>query len=105
MEELIQIAKKLKQLELCGELRIVYREHIGAKAIAMTNTDKFVIVVDPSLCYEQQVKEVWHEAKHICSHLNTNCSVYEAEREAECFADKAVKHPEVIEMLRMVNNL
>lgn len=100
MDEIIQIGLKLKQLEEFGELRIVYMENIGAKAFVMSNTDRFCIAVDPCLSYEQQIKEIWHEAKHICSHLNRACSVHVAEREAEEFSNIAIKHPEILISLR-----
>lgn len=100
MDEIIQIGMKIKQLEEFGELRIVYMENIGAKALVMSNTERFCIAIDPSLSYEQQVKEIWHEAKHIYSHLNKTCPVHIAEKEAEEFSDMAVKHPEVLLSLR-----
>ena len=90
MEEFYDIARKIKILELCGELRIIYVEGIGAHAVVMSNCDKFCIAIDPCLSYEQQLKEIWHEAKHICSHLNTNCSVEIAEKEARDFSNKAI---------------
>lgn len=105
MEEVVQIALKLQRLENCGELRIVYVEDLGAKALVMTNSDKFCIAVDPALSYEQQIKEIWHEAKHIYSHLNKTCSISIAEKEAEEFSEIAVKYPEILVGLSMVDNL
>ncbi len=90
MEEFKIIAQKIRILELCGELRIVYVSGIGAHALVMANCDKFCIAIDPALSYEQQLKEIWHEAKHICSHLNTNYSIEDAENEAKSFSDKAI---------------
>lgn len=100
MDEVIQIGLKLKTLEECGELRIVYVEDLGAKALVMTNSDRFCIAIDPALSYEQQIKELWHEAKHIYSHLNKIHSVSIAEKEAEEFSNIAAKHPEVLLSLR-----
>lgn len=105
MDEVVKIAHKLKELESCGELRIIYITGVGAKAIVMANTDKFCIAVDPSLSYEQQIKEIWHEAKHICSHLNTNCTISSAEKEAEEFSINASKYPEILNSLRIVDSL
>lgn len=90
MDEILRVAKKIKELEECGEIRLVYRDDIGANAFVMSNLDKYVIVVNSSLSYEQQIKEIWHEAKHICSHLNTDYSLNEAEAEADSFADRAI---------------
>lgn len=105
MEEKLQIALKLKELEVCGELRVVYMKGMGANAVAMANADKFVIVIDPNLSYEQQVKEIWHEAKHIYSHLNNeNISIENAEYEADSFAKKAVSN-NLMQELKKVDNL
>ena len=100
MDEVIQIGLKLKMLEECGELRIVYVEDLGAKALVMTNSDRFCIAIDPALSYEQQIKELWHEAKHVYSHLNKTYSVSIAEKEAEEFSNIAAKHPEILLGLR-----
>lgn len=96
MDELIQISRKLIQLEACGELRVVYINDIGAKAIVMSNTDKYVIALDPTLCCEQQTKALWHEAKHIYSHLDNNCSIALAEKEAEEFSNIVIKNYHLI---------
>ncbi|RKI45553.1 ImmA/IrrE family metallo-endopeptidase [Clostridium paraputrificum] len=99
MEEIVKIAKKIKQLEECGELRIVYQYSLGANALVMTNSDKYCIVVDPNLSWEQQVKSIWHEAKHIYSHLNKTCSIECAETEAVEFSNLAVKNYHLISEL------
>lgn len=91
-DEVIVIARHLKILELCGELRIVYVPNLGAKALVMSNCDKFCIAIDPALSYHQQIKELWHEAKHIFSHINTKSSVYIAETEADEFSTKAMRY-------------
>lgn len=105
MDEIFKVAKKIKQLEACGDLRVVYANGIGANAFVMVNTDKFAIVIDPSLSYEQQLKEILHEAKHICSHLNTDYSVYDAECEAENFSDYAINHIDIINDFKKVDDL
>jgi hypothetical protein len=105
MDEIKQIALKLKKLEDCGELRIVYSNAIGSNAMVMVNTEKFVIVINPSLSYEQQIREIWHEAKHICSHLNNkNCSVAYAEYDADRFVDRIISKPEFLDELRGIIN-
>lgn len=92
-EETIKIALKIKELEECGELRVVYESNIGANAFVMNNGLNFVIVIDPALSWEQQVRELWHEAKHIYSHMRKhNINREKAELEADEFADKAVSN-------------
>ncbi|MBS6501418.1 MAG: ImmA/IrrE family metallo-endopeptidase [Clostridium sp.] len=104
MDEIFEIASKIKRLETCGELRIVYINEIGPKALVMSNTDKFVIAIDPSLSWEQQIKELWHEAKHIYSHLNNiNCSIDIAEKEATNFSNKAMNNIELFNKLRNID--
>ena len=106
MEELKKIILKIKELEDCGELRLVYSELVGSNAIVMTNCDKFVIVINPALSYEQQMREIWHEAKHICCHLNNlNCNVGLAEYEAEQFVNAIFSKPEIFEKLKKVDDL
>lgn len=100
MDEVLQIGLRLKILEECGELRIVYIDKLGVKALVMSNTGRFCIAVDPSLSYEQQIKEIWHEAKHVYSHLNKNYSVSIAEKEAEEFSNIAIRYPEILIGLR-----
>lgn len=105
MEEIKQIALKLKELEECGELRVVYSNAIVSNAMVMTNTENFVILINPSLSYEQQIIEIWHEAKHIYSHLNNKkCNVAYAEYDAECFINNVISKPELLEELRGVIN-
>lgn len=100
MDELLQISRKLNQLEACGELRVVYINDIGAKAIVMSNTDKYVIALDPTLCCEQQRKALWHEAKHIYSHLNNDYSIALAETEAEEFSNIVIKNYHLIDDMK-----
>lgn len=106
MEELKKIILKIKKLEDCGELRLVYSDSVGSNAIVMTNCDKFVIVINPTLSYEQQMKEIWHEAKHICCHLNnSNCNVDLAEYEAEQFVNKITLKSDFYKELKKINDL
>lgn len=105
MEELKKIILKIKELEDCGELRLVYSESFGSNAIVMANCDKFVIVMNPTLSYEQQMREIWHEAKHICCHLNNwNYNVALAEYEAEQFVNKIISKPELFSELKAVTS-
>jgi|GEM_PF-5735193 len=105
LEEIKRIALKLKELEACGDLRVVYSNAIGPNAMVMENTGKFVILLNPSLSYEQQIIETWHEAKHIYSHLNnSNINVAYAEYETEQFINKIISKPELFQELKMVNN-
>lgn len=100
MDEIKQIALKIKRLEECGELRVVY-EDIGSNAMVMTNSDRFVIILNPALSYEQQIREIWHEAKHIYSHLDNNSyNVALAEYEADKFVDEVILKPEFFNVLR-----
>jgi len=103
LEELKKIILKIKELEDCGELRLVYSESVGSNAIVMTNCDKFVIVMNPTLSYEQQMREIWHEAKHICCHLNnSNYNVAFAEYETDQFINKIISKPEFFDELKAV---
>ncbi len=91
LEDINNVALKIKQLEDIGDLRITYSTEIP-NAVCLSNSEKFVIVINPNLSWEQQVKELWHEAKHIYSHMNKSgiYSIEIAEREADEFMNKAV---------------
>jgi hypothetical protein len=105
LKELKEIILQLKKLETCGELRVVYSDAIGANAAVMANSDKFAIVINPSLSYEQQIREILHEAKHICSHLNnSNYNSTYAEYDAEQFVNSIISKPDFFENLEKINN-
>lgn len=100
----MRIIVELKKLEDCGELRLVYSDSVSSNAIVMTNSDKFVIVMNPALSYEQQIREMWHEAKHICCHLNNlDYNVALAEYETEQFINKIISRPELFEELKKIS--
>lgn len=106
MDELKRIILQLKKLETCGELRIIYSDAIGSNAAVMTNSDKFAIVINPSLSYEQQIREILHEAKHICSHLNNyNFNAAYAEYDAEQFVKKIISKPQLLDEIKGINDL
>lgn len=90
LEDIKSIALKIKQLEDIGDLRITYSTEIP-NAVCLSNSGKFVIVINPNLSWEQQIKEIWHEAKHIYSHMNKSdiYSIEIAEKEADEFMNKA----------------
>lgn len=91
MEDIKSVALKIKQLEDIGDLRIAYSTEIP-NAVCLSNSEKFVIVINPNLSWEQQVKEIWHEAKHIYSHMNKSgiYSIEIAEKEADEFMNRAI---------------
>lgn len=91
LEDIRDVALKIKQLEEIGDLRITYSAEIP-DAVCLSNSEKFVIIINPNLSWEQQVKEIWHEAKHIYSHMNKTglYSIEIAEREADEFMDRAI---------------
>lgn len=102
-KDLNYMAKKMKQLEDVGELRISYSSDIP-DGICMYNSDQFALVLNPNQCWEQQIKIMLHEMKHICSHLNNDeysGNVDLAEKEANEFMNTSINsYMSIIKNLR-----
>lgn len=100
MDECILIAKKMRQLEENGELRVVYADLDNVEGWCTEKNSQYIIVLNSKLSYEKQLETVWHEAKHICSHVGCLNKKEVAEREAIKFSKTISQHPELLELCR-----
>ncbi|WP_129596671.1 ImmA/IrrE family metallo-endopeptidase [Anaerophilus nitritogenes] len=97
MDEYIIIAKKIHQLETNGELRVIYRDLDNVNGVCYEKNNQYIIIINSKLNYEKQLETVWHEAKHICSHIGCVKKNTNYEKEAIDFSKNVLKHPEIIQ--------
>lgn len=96
MDECIYIAKKMKQLEENGDVKVVYADLESTHGLCIEKNEQYLIVINSKLNYESQVATAWHEAKHICSHIGcSHKNKIEIEKEAIDFSKQMMNNLEL----------
>lgn len=101
-EDLIEVAEFMRRLEEDSTVRIVFESFNTIYDLTYKGAnDKYLMIINTNLSYEAQIETLWHEAKHIYSHLAKEGDIILFENEADKFAKRALNcSPEVLELAR-----
>lgn len=101
-EDLIEVAEFMRRLEEDSSVRIVFESFSTIYGLTYKGTnDKYLMIINTNLSYEAQIETLWHEAKHIYSHFDTEGNITVFEKDADKFAKRGLKcNSEVLELVR-----
>ena len=91
-ENLIELACFMRRLEedhtvtikLCKLNSIYGMVYLG-------HNDKYLMIINTDISYEKQLETIWHEAKHIYSHLGNPGDIKVFEKDAVNFSKYAMQ--------------
>jgi hypothetical protein len=102
-EELIDVGQYMRRLEEDSSVRIVFTELSTLHGLTYIGCNgKCLMIINSSLSQEAQLKTLWHEAKHIYSHLGKEGDIKIFEDEANKFTKSCTKNDpnKLIEIVR-----
>lgn len=90
-EELIEVAKYMRILEEDSTVKIVFTALNSIHGLTYKGSNgKYLMLINQNLSYVTQIETLWHEAKHIYSHLDKPGDITLYEKEADEFAKRCV---------------
>lgn len=103
-DEIVEVGEFMKRLEEDSSVRIIFEGLDSIYGLTYKGTnDKYLMIINKDICYEAQIRTLWHEAKHIYSHFNETekITLFEKEKEANDFAKYCLKNsPELLSEIR-----
>lgn len=101
-KQIYEVACFMRRLEEDHTVKITFEnlESING-LIYRGHNDKFIIIININLSYEKQIETIWHEAKHLCSHIMKPGDIRVFENEAIEFSKYATEiSDEILPMCR-----
>lgn len=101
-EQLLEVACFMRRLEEDSTLKIKFNNLNSIYGMVYKGKfDKYLIVINSTISFEKQIETLWHESKHIYSHIMQPGDVATFEKEAIDFSKYAAKNsPEILLLCR-----
>jgi Zn-dependent peptidase ImmA (M78 family) len=100
-EHMQEVAKFIRRLEEDKTIMIAYERFETIYGLTYHGqNDKYLVLVNKDITNELQKETIWHEAKHIYSHMDIKGDVTVFENEANKFAKKCVHSENLLEKIR-----
>lgn len=101
-EDLVEIAEYMRRLEEDKTVNIIFESFDSIYGLTYRgNNDKYLIMINKNLSYELQIETLWHEAKHIYSHMGKSGDIKIFEKEASDFAKRCSGNRYLLEKLKV----
>ncbi|WP_040209812.1 hypothetical protein [Clostridium polynesiense] len=90
-EELIEVGKYMRVLEEDKTVKIVFANLNSIYGLTYRATKgNYLMIINKNIPYILQIETLWHEAKHVYSHIDKPGDIIIYEKEADEFAKKCV---------------
>lgn len=101
-EHIYEVACYMRRLEEDHTVRIIFESLDSIYGMFYKgHNGKFLMIINKNINYEKQLETIWHEAKHIYSHVNAPGDIQVFEKEAINFGKDAIKYGnEILELCR-----
>lgn len=99
--DLVEVAEYMRRLEEDKTVSIVFEgfESIYGLTYRGSN-DKYLMLINKNISYELQIETLWHEAKHIYSHIGRKGDLKIFEKEANDFAKRCTEDKYLLKNIR-----
>jgi hypothetical protein len=91
-QQIYEVACFMRRLEEDHSIKITFESLEKVYGLVyMGRNNKYMMIININLCYEKQIETIWHESKHIYSHVMKPGDIALIEKEAVEFSKCAME--------------